>query len=56
MNKSKHSPDGNQWSATVGYRGCIYPCSGRPLLRTRPEGPWVAAHALPEFLQTSPSP
>lgn len=45
--------DGNRWMEMVGHRGCIYPCSGEPVLKTEPGEVWVAAHALPEYLQCS---
>ena len=45
--------DGNRWGKMVGHRGCIYPCSGKPVLKTKPGRVWVAAHELPEYLQCS---
>jgi hypothetical protein len=45
--------DGNRWRKMVGHRGCTYPCSGEPVLKTRPDGPFVGAHRYPVYLQCS---
>jgi len=45
--------ENNRWRKVVGHRPCIYPCSGYPILKTIPDGPYVAAHKLPRFLQCS---
>ena len=46
-------PENNRWREMVGRRFCIYPCSGCPVLKTKPGRVPLAAHALPEFLQCS---
>ena len=43
----------NRWIETVGHCGCIYPCHGKPLLRTEAGEVPLAAHDLPVFLQCS---
>lgn len=45
--------DKNRWLKMVRHRGCIYPCNGRPVLKTKPGAVWVAAHVLSEYLQCS---
>ena len=45
--------ENNKWQEMVGHRGCIYPCSGEPVLKTKPDGVFVAAHRLPVYLQCS---
>ena len=47
------SSEKNGWFKMVGYRGCIYPCSGKPVLRTKQRAVRLAADVLPEWLQCS---
>ena len=47
------SLEANRWKLMTGYRGCIYPCNGRPVLKNKPGAVFVAAHKLPEYLQCS---
>ena len=43
----------NQWMKMVGHRGCIYPCSGHPVMKHKPGQVRVGADDLPAFLQCS---
>lgn len=47
------SAAGNRWQEITGYRGCIHPCYGHPVLKSKPGSIWVQAHVLPRFLQCS---
>jgi hypothetical protein len=43
----------NQWTKMVGHRGCIYPCSGHPVLKTSPGKVRVEADEMPAYLKCS---
>ena len=44
---------GNTWMKTVGHRGCIFPCHGHPVLKTRPGEVRLAADDMPAYLACS---
>jgi hypothetical protein len=43
----------NSWAKIVGYRGCIYPCSGKPVLKFSPGDVPVDADDMPVYLKCS---
>lgn len=44
---------GNTWMKTVGHRGCLFPCHGHPVLKTRPGEVRLAADDMPAYLACS---
>lgn len=45
--------DHNQWQKMVGHRDCEYPCSGKPVLKTKPGKVCVMADDMPAYLTCS---